>query len=146
MTVTGGEPLAQKNCLQLLSLLCDQGYRVSLETCGAMDVSHVDQRVIKVLDIKTPASGEVDQNLFSNLVHLASVDQVKFVISDQVDYRWSCQIIEEHSLAERCDILFSPVQDKQDATELAEWIIADRLPVRFQIQLHKLLWNDEAGR
>jgi 7-carboxy-7-deazaguanine synthase len=146
VTVTGGEPLAQKNCLQLLEQLCDAGYEVSLETSGAIDVADVDARVVKVMDLKTPSSGEMDRNLYANLEHLTAQDQVKFVIGDEDDYRWSCEQLREHRLAERCEVLFSPVQGQLKATDLADWIVRDRLPVRFQVQLHKLLWGDEPGR
>ena len=146
VTVTGGEPLAQKPCLNLLSRLCDAGYQVSLETSGALDVSAVDSRVIKVMDIKTPASGEVDKNLDSNLQYLTSQDQVKFVLSDRQDYDWAVALLRQQALAEKCEVLFSPVYGQLDARQLADWILADQLPVRFQIQLHKLLWGDEPGR
>ena len=146
VTVTGGEPLAQKPCLNLLSRLCDAGYQVSLETSGAMDVSAVDSRVVKVMDIKTPASGEVDKNLDSNLQYLTSQDQVKFVLSDRQDYDWAVALLRQQALAEKCEVLFSPVYGQLDARQLADWILADQLPVRFQIQLHKLLWGDEPGR
>ncbi len=146
VTVTGGEPLAQKPCLNLLSRLCDAGYQVSLETSGALDVSAVDGRVIKVMDIKTPASGEVDKNLDSNLQYLTSQDQVKFVLSDRQDYDWAVALLRQQALAEKCEVLFSPVYGQLDARQLADWILADQLPVRFQIQLHKLLWGDEPGR
>ena len=146
VTVTGGEPLAQKPCLNLLSRLCDAGYQVSLETSGALDVSAVDSRVVKVMDIKTPASGEVDKNLDSNLQYLTSQDQVKFVLSDRQDYDWAVALLRQQALAEKCEVLFSPVYGQLDARQLADWILADQLPVRFQIQLHKLLWGDEPGR
>ena len=146
VTVTGGEPLAQKPCLNLLSRLCDAGYQVSLETSGALDVSAVDSRVIKVMDIKTPASGEVDKNLDSNLQYLTSQDQVKFVMSDRQDYDWAVALLRQQTLADKCEVLFSPVHGQLDARQLADWILADQLPVRFQIQLHKLLWGDEPGR
>ena len=146
ITVTGGEPLAQKPCLDLLARLCDAGYQVSLETSGALDVSAVDSRVVKVMDIKTPASGEVDKNLDSNLQYLTSQDQVKFVLCDRNDYDWAVAFIQQHALAEKCEVLFSPVHGQLQARQLAEWILADQLPVRFQIQLHKLLWGDEQGR
>ncbi len=146
VTVTGGEPLAQKPCLNLLTRLCDAGYQVSLETSGALDVSAVDSHVIKVMDIKTPASGEVDKNLESNLQYLSSQDQVKFVMSDRQDYDWAVAFLQQHQLADKCEVLFSPVHGQLDARQLADWILADQLPVRFQIQLHKLLWGDEPGR
>ncbi|MDX1698621.1 MAG: 7-carboxy-7-deazaguanine synthase QueE, partial [Thiohalobacterales bacterium] len=146
VTVTGGEPLAQPNCLPLLVQLCDRGYRVSLETCGAMDVSGVDPRVIKVMDLKTPGSGEAERNRYDNIDLLLPQDQVKFVICDRADYDWAVATIEKYDLADRCELLFSPVHGQQDPAELANWILADRLPVRLQLQLHKLLWGDEPGR
>ncbi len=145
VTVTGGEPLAQKNCLLLLRALCDAGYKVSLETGGALDVSEVDARVVKVLDIKTPASGEVERNLWSNLAHLAPHDEIKFVLCDEADYQWAKQVMLEHKLAQRCAVLFSPAQGQLDPRDVAEWILRDHLPVRLQVQLHKLLWGNEAG-
>lgn len=144
--VTGGEPLAQPGCIELLSALCDADYKVSLETSGAVDLSAVDQRVVSVMDLKTPGSGELDKNLYSNIDLLRAKDQVKFVICDEDDYRWSCQQLDDWRLTERCQVLFSPVQGKQDPTQLAEWIIRDRLRVRFQIQLHKFLWGDVSGK
>jgi len=144
--VTGGEPLAQRGCLDLLVKLADRGYRVSLETGGAMDVAEVDPRVVKVIDLKTPASGEQQRNRYQNLEHLNPKDQVKFVILDQGDYRWAVQQLAEHRLAERCEVLFSPASGYQNPTELAEAILRDRLPVRFQLQLHKLLWGDAQGK
>ncbi|PCJ91751.1 MAG: 7-carboxy-7-deazaguanine synthase QueE [Porticoccaceae bacterium] len=144
--VTGGEPLAQKACIPLLAALCDEGYRVSLETSGALSVEHVDPRVVKVLDLKTPGSGEVEKNLYGNMKHLNIRDQVKFVICDRQDYEWARMKIDELKLTERVgDILFSPSTGQLDAAELADWILEDHLPVRFQLQLHKLLWNDEPG-
>ncbi len=143
--VTGGEPLAQKNCQLLLRALCDAGYSVSLETSGALDVSGVDERVVKVLDIKTPASGEVERNLWSNLEHLAPDDEIKFVLCDEADYHWAKQKLQEHDLAKRCAVLFSPAQGRLAAQDVAEWILRDHLPVRLQVQLHKLLWGNEAG-
>ncbi len=145
VTVTGGEPLAQKNCLPLLRELCDAGYSVSLETGGALDVSGVDARVNKVLDIKTPASGEVDKNLWSNLEHLTGHDEIKFVLCDEADYQWAKQVLHERELAKRCAVLFSPAQGQLAAKDVAEWILRDQLPVRLQVQLHKLLWGNEAG-
>jgi 7-carboxy-7-deazaguanine synthase len=144
--VTGGEPLAQKRCLILLQRLCDAGYEVSLETSGALDVSAVDPRVRKVMDLKAPGSGESARNLWSNLDHLLPHDQIKIVIASREDYEWARAVLVERALADRCMVLFSPVWGKVEPRELAEWIIADRLPVRFQLQLHKLLWNDAAGR
>ena len=145
VTVTGGEPLAQTSCHAFLVALCDAGYRVSLETSGALDIADVDERVKRVMDIKTPSSGEVDRNLWSNLKLLVPYDEVKFVIGDRDDYEWSKGILSEHSLASRCGVLFSPVYGVQEAGTLADWIVDDRLPVRFQIQLHKLLWGDRPG-
>jgi 7-carboxy-7-deazaguanine synthase len=145
VTVTGGEPLAQKNCLVLMQRLCDTGFDVSLETSGAIDVSAVDSRVSKVVDIKTPGSGEVDKNLLTNLGYLSSRDQLKFVICDQQDYTWSRDFIKQHALQGCCDILFSPSYQQLEARLLADWILRDKLVVRLQIQLHKLLWGDRAG-
>ncbi len=146
VTVTGGEPLAQEGCPQLLTALCDAGYQVSLETSGALDISVVDRRVVNVMDLKTPGSGELEKNRYENIELLKPEDQVKFVICDEADYRWSCEQLTQWRLAERCEVLFSPVAGQMDATQLAEWILRDRLPVRFQIQLHKLLWGDVSGR
>ncbi len=145
VTVTGGEPLAQKNCLPLLRALCDAGYEVSLETGGALDISEVDARVMRVVDIKAPASGEVAKNRWENLPLLAPHDEIKFVLCDEKDYQWAKQILQQHHLAERCAVLFSPAHGTLDATRLAEWILRDRLPVRLQVQLHKLLWNNVPG-
>jgi 7-carboxy-7-deazaguanine synthase len=145
VTVTGGEPLAQKNCLHLLKALCDAGYEVSLETGGALDVSGVDARVVKVLDIKTPASGEMEKNLWKNLEHLNAHDEIKFVLCDEADYQWARQVLTERGLAQRCAVLFSPAQGQLAAKDVAEWILRDHLPVRLQVQLHKLLWGNEAG-
>ncbi len=144
--VTGGEPLAQKGVSTLLNALCESGFEVSLETSGALDISSVDSRVSRVMDIKTPGSGEMERNLLSNLDCLTPHDQVKFVITDEEDYTWSRAMLSEYKLNERCEVLFSPVHDKLDASELANWVIRDRLPVRFQLQLHKLLWGNEPGR
>ena len=144
--VTGGEPLAQKRCPDLLRRLCDAGLVVSLETSGAIDIAGVDPRVSRVLDIKTPASGEVERNRWDNLPLLTAHDQVKFVVCDRADYDWSKRIVSEHRLHARCDVLFSPSKDQVAARDLAEWIVADRLPVRFQLQLHKILWGDAPGR
>lgn len=146
VTVTGGEPLAQKDCLHLLTLLCDEGYQVSLETSGAVDVAGVEDRVIKVIDIKTPASGEVDRNRYENIKHLTPNDQVKFVICDREDYEWSRNKLAEYRLNDRCEVLFSGSHDQLAARVLAEWILEDRLPVRLQIQLHKYLWGDVPGK
>ncbi|MHB1057716.1 MAG: 7-carboxy-7-deazaguanine synthase QueE [Rhodanobacter sp.] len=144
--VTGGEPLAQKRCLILLRKLCDAGYGVSLETSGALDVSAVDPRVRKVMDLKAPDSGESQRNLWSNLDHLLPHDQIKIVIASRADYEWARAMLAGHALADRCMVLFSPVHGAIEPRELAEWIIADRLDVRFQLQLHKLLWDDAAGK
>lgn len=146
VTVTGGEPLAQPGCLDLMTGLLDKGYTVSLETSGALDISKVDPRVIKVMDLKTPSSGELGRNLYQNIDFLNRKDQIKFVIGNEEDYVWSKAALHEYGLLERCQILFSPVMGRQDPTDLAEKILADRLPVRFQIQLHKLLWADARGK
>lgn len=146
VTVTGGEPLAQESCLPLLEKLCDKGYEVSLETSGALDVSRVDSRVVKVVDIKTPGSKESEKNLFSNVNFLNSHDQIKFVICHREDYEWSKQILQEHSLTEKAHVLFSPSHEELAPGQLADWILEDRLPVRLQIQLHKVLWGDVQGR
>ncbi|MET0071464.1 MAG: 7-carboxy-7-deazaguanine synthase QueE [Candidatus Thiodiazotropha sp.] len=144
--VTGGEPLAQKGCLPLLSALCDAGYRVSLETSGALDIVGVDERVTRVMDLKTPGSGEMERNRMANLDALRTVDQVKFVITDRADYEWSREQMERFRLAQKCEVLFSPAQDRIDPTALADWMVEDRLEARLQLQLHKLLWGDQAGR
>jgi 7-carboxy-7-deazaguanine synthase len=146
ITVTGGEPLAQPACLELIMQLLDKGFIVSLETSGAVDLSGVDSRVVKVMDLKTPSSGELNKNLYQNIHHLNYQDQVKFVIGSDEDYNWSKTAITEYKLLGRCEILFSPVMGQQNPTELAEKILQDRLPVRFQIQLHKLLWDDAQGK
>jgi len=145
VTVTGGEPLAQKSCSELLRQLCDAGYDVSLETSGAILVDRVDPRVVKILDVKTPASTEDAKNKFENFAYLQSHDQVKFVICDENDYLWSRQIIEQYQLVDRCEVLFSPCHGQLDATMLADWILRDQLNVRFQMQLHKYLWGDKPG-
>jgi 7-carboxy-7-deazaguanine synthase len=144
--VTGGEPLAQKRVIGLLRRLCDAGYEVSLETSGALDISEVDTRVSRIVDLKTPGSAEMHRNLWSNLAQLTPHDQVKFVICSREDYEWARGVLAEHRLAERCDVLFSPSFTQITPRDLADWIVADRLPVRFQLQLHKVLWNDEPGR
>ncbi len=144
--VTGGEPLSQKRCLALLAQLCDAGYEVSLETSGALDVAEVDARVRKVVDLKAPGSGEVARNLWSNLDALRPHDQLKIVIADRTDYEWARECVARHRLSGRCQVLFSPVHGRVAPRELAEWILADRLPVRMQLQLHKLLWGSEPGR
>jgi len=144
--VTGGEPLAQKRCLDLLARLCDAGYEVSLETSGALDISPVDPRVRRVVDLKAPGSGESARNLMGNLEHLTARDQVKIVLADRADYDWAVAVLREHELAARCMVLFSPVYGKLEPRALAEWILQDRLPVRLQIQLHKVLWGEAPGR
>ena len=146
ITVTGGEPLAQPGCTELLTELLNKNFKVSLETSGAIDISNVDQRTVKVMDLKTPGSGELNKNLYENIQYLNSKDQVKFVIGTNEDYNWSKAILTEYALSDRCEILFSPVMGLQNPTELAEKILRDRLPVRFQIQLHKLLWDDAQGK
>jgi 7-carboxy-7-deazaguanine synthase len=144
--VTGGEPLAQRSCLTLLRELCDRGFRVSLETSGALSVADVDPRVSRVVDVKTPGSGEEQRNLYAQLQSLREPDQIKFVITSRADYEWSRTKLRELALAERCGVLFSPSYGQLEARELAEWILADRLAVRFQVQLHKLLWGEARGR
>jgi 7-carboxy-7-deazaguanine synthase len=146
VTVTGGEPLAQAPCLELLTNLADKGLKVSLETSGAFDVSKVDPRIIKVMDLKTPTSGELERNLYQNIEYLDAKDQVKFVIGNTEDYIWSKGILDQYNLTDRCEVLFSPSMGQQDPARLAEQILEDRLPVRFQIQLHKLLWGDTPGK
>jgi 7-carboxy-7-deazaguanine synthase len=146
VTVTGGEPLAQKECLTLLRLLCDTDYSVSLETSGALDISKVDERVSRILDLKTPGSGEAEKNLWSNIQYLTSHDEVKFVLCDEGDYGWAVEMMGKHRLDRTCPVLFSPVHGRLDPTVLAEWILRDRLPVRMQVQLHKLLWGEGPGR
>lgn len=143
--VTGGEPLAQPACIELLHQLCDKNYHVSLETSGAMDCSLVDERVMIVMDLKTPDSGECEKNKLTNLDYLKSTDQIKFVLCSRLDYEWACSMIQKHQLASRAQILFSPSYQQLDPTTLADWIIEDQLPVRFQLQLHKLLWHDAPG-
>lgn len=144
--VTGGEPLAQKRCLELLERLCDAGYEVSLETSGAMDVGAVDPRVSRVVDLKTPASGELEGNRWENLSLLTAHDQLKFVLCDRADYEWARGQVRERRLDEICDVWFSPSWGQLDPTALADWILEDRLPVRLQVQLHKLLWGDVPGK
>lgn len=146
VTVTGGEPLAQPECLSLLTQLCDRGYEVSLETSGAIDVSAVDPRVIKVMDLKTPASLEQKKNRWENLASITAQDQIKFVICNRDDYEWSKAMCDQHQLGLLCEVLFSPSAGQQSATELADWILADQLSVRFQVQLHKVLWGDVPGK
>ena len=144
--VTGGEPLAQKNCLPLLTRLCDAGLQVSLETSGAIDASAVDARVVRVIDIKTPGSGETHRNLDLESQHLRETDVLKFVICDRGDYEWSRDLVRSQRLGSKCPVLFSPSWLQLPAAQLADWILADRLPVRFQVQLHKILWGDVPGR
>ena len=144
--VTGGEPLAQPHCLALLSALADAGYRVSLETSGAMPIEAVDPRVIRVVDVKTPGSGEEPRNRYDQLALLRPLEQIKFVLCDRADYEWSRDKLSSLQLAQRCQVLFSPSHEQLPARQLADWILADRLPVRFQIQLHKYLWGNEPGR
>ncbi len=144
--VTGGEPLAQPNCHLLLTRLCDAGHLVSLETSGAMDIGRVDARVARVVDVKTPGSGEASRNRVENFALLTPRDQLKFVICSREDFDWSKAYLEEHALSGRCQILFSPSYTQVSATQLAEWILAERLPVRFQLQLHKILWGDVRGK
>ena len=144
--VTGGEPLAQKSCLDLLRQLCDAGYRVSIETSGAMSLEEVDPRVVRVVDVKTPGSGEESRNRYDELARLQAHDQVKFVICSREDYEWSRGKLQELRLQGRCSVLFSPSHEQLAARDLADWILEDRLPVRFQIQLHKYLWGNVAGK
>jgi 7-carboxy-7-deazaguanine synthase len=146
ITVTGGEPLAQLGCLELMTKLLDKGYVVSLETSGALDVSEVDPRVVKVMDLKSPSSGELNRNRYQNIDYLTAKDQLKFVIGNDEDYDWAKAVLTEYDLPNRCEILFSPVMGQQNPTELAEKILKDRLPVRFQLQLHKILWDDAQGK
>lgn len=146
VTVTGGEPLAQRGCLVLLDALVEKGYEVSLETSGALDVSDVNPKVVKVLDLKTPSSCEESRNLYRNLNYLDRKDQLKFVIMNEADYQWAKAKMEEYGLSDRCEVLFSPAMGTQDPAELADKILRDRLPVRFQVQLHKILWGDTPGR
>ena len=143
--VTGGEPLAQPGCLHLLTQLCDAGFKVSLETSGARHLTDVDQRVMIVMDLKTPHSGECEKNLISNIPLLKKSDQIKFVLCSREDYDWACHMIHEHQLTKKTQVLFSPSWGQLNPSQLADWIIQDRLPIRFQLQLHKLLWNDAPG-
>jgi 7-carboxy-7-deazaguanine synthase len=145
VTVTGGEPLAQRNCIPLLRSLCDAGYAVSLETSGALPLDAVDPRVVKVMDLKTPGSGEAEKNRYENLAALTPTDQIKFVICDRTDYEWARDLIAHRQLDQVCELLFSPSHGQQDPTQLAEWILEDRLPVRLQLQLHKQLWGNQRG-
>ncbi|AAO89659.1 7-carboxy-7-deazaguanine synthase QueE [Coxiella burnetii] len=146
VTVTGGEPLAQPACLPLLQRLCDLNYRVSLETSGALDISNVDPRVIKIVDVKTPGSKEMARNRFGNFEYLLPHDQVKFVICDRRDYEWAKDIINRYDLISRAEVLFSPSHEQLDKQQLADWIVEDRLSVRFQLQLHKYVWGDVRGK
>jgi 7-carboxy-7-deazaguanine synthase len=143
--VTGGEPLAQKACHELLSALCDAGYSVSLETSGAMDISQVDDRVSVIMDIKTPGSGEESKNLWTNIPYLKAKDEVKFVLADRADYDWAKQILEKYQLTEKSPVLFSPVYKTLPPADLAKWVLEDHLPVRMQLQLHKILWGEKPG-
>lgn len=143
--VTGGEPLAQRACLKLLSALCDAGYSVSLETSGAIDISAVDERVSRIMDIKTPGSQEVDRNLWKNLDFLKASDEIKFVITSEADYFWSRDLLRDRRLNEICPILFSPSYGEVDVAQLAEWVLRDRIPVRLQVQLHKVIWGEKRG-
>lgn len=144
--VTGGEPLAQQSCHALLTRLCDEGYQVSLETSGAIDVSAVDSRVMKVMDLKTPGSGELDKNRWENLTHITAHDQIKFVLCHEHDYEWAKNAIKTHNLASKCEILLSPSHGEYSLQTLADNIIRDNLPIRLQIQLHKYIWGDVRGR
>ncbi|MCE1243255.1 7-carboxy-7-deazaguanine synthase QueE [Oryzomicrobium sp.] len=144
--VSGGEPLAQKNCLPLLAALCDDGCDVSLETSGALDIAKVDPRVSRIMDLKAPDSGEVGRNRLANLAHLTPRDEVKIVIASRGDYDWAKAQLDEHALADKCPVLFSPVAGQLEPRQLAEWILADGLPVRFQVQLHKILWGNMQGK
>lgn len=146
VTVTGGEPLAQKECMVLLKKLCDLDYFVSLETSGALDIAEVDSRVIKIVDIKTPGSLEVAKNNFENIKYILPHDQIKFVICDRTDYEWSKKIMDQFKLTEKCEILLSPSYQQLNYADLADWILADQLPVRMQVQLHKVIWGDVPGR
>ncbi len=145
VTVTGGEPLAQKQCLMLLEALCDKGYSVSIETGGALDISKIDERVSRIVDIKTPGSMEEEKNLWSNLDWMNDRDEIKFVLMDRADYEWAKSVLEERKLSSISPVLFSPVQGKLSPKDLAEWILDDGLDVRMQVQLHKLLWGNEPG-
>jgi 7-carboxy-7-deazaguanine synthase len=144
--VTGGEPLAQKNCLPLLAALCDAGYSVSLETSGALDIGDVDPRVTRIVDLKAPGSGEAAKNRWENLDLLTAGDELKFVLASREDYDWAVSACRQRRLFDRCPVLFAPVQGQLDPAQLAQWILDDRLPVRFQLQLHKVLWDNAKGR
>lgn len=144
--VTGGEPLSQKECLPLLSTLCDAGYEVSLETSGALDIAAVDPRIARIMDLKAPGSGECDKNLWANLAVLNQRDEIKIVIASRADYEWARDVLRERQLDQLCLVLFSPAQGLIEAADLARWILEDGLPVRFQLQLHKLLWGNMRGK
>jgi len=144
--VTGGEPLAQPACRQLLTRLADGGFSVSLETSGAVSIAGIDPRVVVVMDLKAPGSGEVERNCWANLAHLKPQDEIKIVLADRADYEWAVAVVRNERLFERCTVLFSPVARELPPAELAEWIVADRLPVRFQMQWHKVLWGEARGR
>lgn len=146
VTVTGGEPLAQPGSIPLMKELCDLGYSVSLETSGAMDIAQVDPRVMKVVDLKTPGSKEMHRNLYTNIAHITPHDQLKFVICDRADFDWSKQMVQEHELDKKCEVLFSPSYGQISNRELAQWLLDEKLPVRFQLQMHKYIWGDEKGR
>ena len=146
VTVTGGEPLAQPNCINLLTSLCDEGYKVSLETSGALDISEVDHRVMNILDLKTPDSGEHDKNLMSNLSYLKPTDQIKFVICSREDFDWACEIIRTHQLEKLCELLFSPVWNTLPVEKLAEWLLESHLNARLQVQMHKIIWGENTRR
>ncbi|MDQ2068504.1 7-carboxy-7-deazaguanine synthase QueE [Natronospira sp. AB-CW4] len=146
VTVTGGEPLAQFNADRLIHALADAGHEVSVETSGAMDISVLDERIVRVMDIKTPGSGEVERNRWENLTLLRPQDQIKFVICDRADYEWSRELLQREALNERCEVLFSPEHQRMQPSALADWVLEDRLPVRFQVQLHKYIWGDVPGR
>jgi len=146
ITVTGGEPLAQRSCIPLLTQLCDVGYQVSLETSGAMDISAVDARVSRVMDLKTPDSGELEKNRYDNIALLTAHDQLKFVICSRGDYDWAKKMIEQYDLCKRCEVLMTPSQHQVKARDIADWVLADGLLVRVQMQLHKQLWGDVAGK
>ena len=144
--VTGGEPLAQKRCIQLLDKLIENGYSVSLETSGAVSIAEVNDKVVTVMDLKAPGSGEKEKNLYENINYLDAKDQIKFIIKDRADYHWCQDIIERYNLIDKCEILLSPVAGELNPTDLAQWILDDKMLVRFQLQLHKVLWNDTPGR
>jgi len=146
VTITGGEPLAQPAVQPLMTQLCDAGYSVSIETSGALDVSEIDQRVVKVMDLKTPDSHYEKSNDYGNIAHLNAHDQIKFVLCSEADYRFAKQTIEQYQLTEKCHVLLSPAFSQLSQADLAQWILQDRLPVRLQVQLHKVIWGDEPGR